>query len=106
MDFATEEAIKVEMEHFSELAFTDVARSLIGLFLSEQYVSKKAKSLASSVDKINNAAVLGAGIKVKAIRSGEENKVAEIEMLELTEERRAKLISAIETNGYIPKSAF
>ena len=48
--------------------------------------------------------VLGAGIKVKAIRSGEENEVAEVEMLELTEERRAKLISAIETNGYIPKS--
>ena len=48
--------------------------------------------------------VLGVGIKVKAIRSGEENKVAEIEMLELTEERRAKLISAIETNGYIPKT--
>ena len=49
--------------------------------------------------------VLGAGIKVKPIRSGEENKVADVEMLELTEERRAKLISAIETNGYIPKSA-
>ena len=49
--------------------------------------------------------VLGAGIKVKPIRSGEENKVAEVEMLELTEERRAKLISAIETNGYIPQSA-
>ena len=48
--------------------------------------------------------VLGAGIKVKAIRSGEENEVAEVEMLELTEERRAKLISAIETNGYIPKT--
>ena len=48
--------------------------------------------------------VLGAGIKVKAIRLGEENKVAEVEMLELTEERRAKLISAIETNGYIPKT--
>ena len=48
--------------------------------------------------------VLGAGIKVKPIRSGEENKVAEVEMLELTEERRAKLISAIETNGYTPKS--
>ncbi len=48
--------------------------------------------------------VLGAGIKVKAIRSGEENEVAEVEMLELTEERRAKLISAIEANGYIPKT--
>ena len=48
--------------------------------------------------------VLGAGIKVKPIRSGEENEVAEVEMLELTEERRAKLISAIETNGYIPKT--
>ena len=48
--------------------------------------------------------VLGAGIKVKAIRLGEENEVAEVEMLELTEERRAKLISAIEANGYIPKT--
>ena len=48
--------------------------------------------------------VLGVGIKVKAIRLGEENEVAEVEMLELTEERRAKLISAIETNGYIPKT--
>lgn len=57
-----EEAGKVEIEHFVELAFTDVAHSLIGLFLNEQVVSKKAKTLAASVDKVKEAAVLGAGI--------------------------------------------
>ena len=57
-----DEAIKVEIEHFVDLAFTDVASSLVGLFLNEQVVSKKAKKLASSVGKVEQTAVLGAGI--------------------------------------------
>ena len=57
-----EEASKVEIEHFVSLAFTDVARSLVGLFLSEQEVSKKARTLAGSVEPVASAGVLGAGI--------------------------------------------
>ncbi|MEE3239802.1 MAG: fatty acid oxidation complex subunit alpha FadB [Pseudomonadota bacterium] len=57
-----EEASKVEIEHFVSLAFTDVARSLVGLFLNEQEVSKKARALAGSVEPVESAGVLGAGI--------------------------------------------
>ena len=57
-----EEASKVEIEHFVSLAFTDVARSLVGLFLNEQQVSKKARTLAGSVEPVASAGVLGAGI--------------------------------------------
>ena len=65
----------------------------------------RSRDLSGKEVIVQRTPVLGAGIKVKPIRLGEENKVAEVEMLELTEERRAKLISAIESNGYIPKSA-
>lgn len=57
-----DEAGKVEIEHFVDLAFTDVASSLVGLFLNEQDVSKKARTLAGSVAKVKSAGVLGAGI--------------------------------------------
>ena len=47
--------------------------------------------------------VLGSGIKVKTLRSGEASTPKEPEVVELSDERRAKLIAAIENNAYIPK---
>ena len=49
--------------------------------------------------------VLGSGIKVKPLRSGEASTPKEPEVVELSDERRAKLIAAIEGNAYIPKDA-
>jgi len=49
--------------------------------------------------------VLGSGIKVKPLRSGEASTPKEPEVVELSPERRAKLIAAIEGNAYIPKDA-
>ena len=49
--------------------------------------------------------VLGSGIKVKPLRSGEASTPKEPEVVELSDERRAKLIAAIENNAYIPKDA-
>lgn len=49
--------------------------------------------------------VLGSGIKVKPLRSGEASTPKEPEFVELSDERRAKLIAAIEGNAYIPKDA-
>ena len=50
--------------------------------------------------------LLGAGIKVRAVRSGEANQTPKApEMIELTEERRQKLIKFIEGNKWIPKTA-
>ena len=50
--------------------------------------------------------VLGAGIKVKAVKRDGVNDVPKApETVELSPERRARLISAIENNAYIPEDA-
>ncbi len=57
-----EEAGAVEIEHFAKLAGGDVAAALVGLFLNEQAVSKKARDLAKGGSAVKRSAVLGAGI--------------------------------------------
>lgn len=57
------EALKIETAAFCKLASNSVARALTGLFLSDQYIGKKAKAIAkTAVLQVNKAAVLGAGI--------------------------------------------
>jgi len=56
-------ALEVEAEGFAELATTDEATALVGVFLSDQLLSKKARGWEKKADKkIERAAVLGAGI--------------------------------------------
>jgi 3-hydroxyacyl-CoA dehydrogenase/enoyl-CoA hydratase/3-hydroxybutyryl-CoA epimerase/enoyl-CoA isomerase len=58
-----EEALEVEAEGFAELATTPVASALVGIFLNDQLLGKKAKGWEKKADKpIERAAVLGAGI--------------------------------------------
>ncbi|MEX1665853.1 fatty acid oxidation complex subunit alpha FadB [Zhongshania arctica] len=56
------EAIEVEIDHFLKLVRTPQASALVGLFLSEQAVSKAARGFAKTGGDIKQAAVLGAGI--------------------------------------------
>lgn len=56
------DAIKVEAKMFARLAKTPVADALVGLFLNEQALSKKAKQQSEKSLPIKKAAVLGAGI--------------------------------------------
>jgi 3-hydroxyacyl-CoA dehydrogenase/enoyl-CoA hydratase/3-hydroxybutyryl-CoA epimerase/enoyl-CoA isomerase len=56
------EALQIEGQTIARMAKTDVAANLIALFLNDQALIKKAKTLASQSEKINQAAVLGAGI--------------------------------------------
>lgn len=56
------EAIKLEVATFARLAKTEVAKNLIGVFLGDQYLKKVSKNLTKNVAKVNQAAVLGAGI--------------------------------------------
>ena len=57
----------------------------------------------------NRTPLLGAGIKIKPIRLGGSKAISdaapEPEKIALDEERRQKMISFIEGNGYIPKTA-
>ncbi|MFZ6041511.1 fatty acid oxidation complex subunit alpha FadB [Vibrio natriegens] len=61
--FARNEALDVERKHFVKLAKSEEAKSLVGLFLSDQYIKGIAKKAAKSANKdTKRAAVLGAGI--------------------------------------------
>ncbi|HDY83745.1 MAG: fatty acid oxidation complex subunit alpha FadB [Gammaproteobacteria bacterium] len=58
-----QDALDVEADGFAELATTTVACALVGVFLNDQLLSKKAKGWEKKADKkIERAAVLGAGI--------------------------------------------
>ena len=58
-----EDALKVEAEGFADLAVSPQAAALVGVFLSDQLLAKKAKGWEKQADrKIRRGAVLGAGI--------------------------------------------
>ncbi|GAB3274168.1 fatty acid oxidation complex subunit alpha FadB [Parahaliea aestuarii] len=58
-----EAALEVEAAGFAELAVTPVAAALVGVFLNDQLLGKKAKGWEKRADKkVEQAAVLGAGI--------------------------------------------
>lgn len=58
-----DQALEIEAAAFAELAASDTARALVGIFLNDQLLSKKAKGWAREADKpVARAAVLGAGI--------------------------------------------
>ncbi|HCV46276.1 MAG TPA: fatty acid oxidation complex subunit alpha FadB, partial [Deltaproteobacteria bacterium] len=60
--FPLEGALDIEAEGFAELAKSPEATALIGLFLGDQLLKKKAKSSTKIAEPVNRAAVLGAGI--------------------------------------------
>lgn len=61
--FARNEALDIERKYFVKLAKSEEAKSLVGLFLNDQYIKGIAKKAAKSASKdTERAAVLGAGI--------------------------------------------
>lgn len=62
-DKGRDEALQIEAEGFAKMALTPVAQSLVGIFINDQLLGKKAKGWEKKADKkIGRAAVLGAGI--------------------------------------------
>jgi 3-hydroxyacyl-CoA dehydrogenase / enoyl-CoA hydratase / 3-hydroxybutyryl-CoA epimerase / enoyl-CoA isomerase len=57
-----DDALKIEGQAFARLAKTTVADALIGLFLNDQFLKKKAKAAQKTARPVKQAAVLGAGI--------------------------------------------
>ncbi|WP_063664137.1 fatty acid oxidation complex subunit alpha FadB [Aliivibrio fischeri] len=55
-------ALEVENKNFIALTQTDVAKSLVGIFLNDQLVKSKAKQAIKNSEPVTSAAVLGAGI--------------------------------------------
>jgi 3-hydroxyacyl-CoA dehydrogenase/enoyl-CoA hydratase/3-hydroxybutyryl-CoA epimerase/enoyl-CoA isomerase len=62
-NMSLEDALEVEADAFAELATTPVAAALVGIFLNDQLLGKKARDWEKQSGKgIEHAAVLGAGI--------------------------------------------
>lgn len=57
-----DEAIKIEATNFVQAARSPQAAALVGLFLNDQLIKKKAKKFEQGANDVNLAAVLGAGI--------------------------------------------
>jgi 3-hydroxyacyl-CoA dehydrogenase/enoyl-CoA hydratase/3-hydroxybutyryl-CoA epimerase/enoyl-CoA isomerase len=82
-----EDALDVEAEAFAELAVTPVATALVGVFLSDQLLSKKAKTWERQADRaIERAAVLGAGIMGGGIAYQSAYKGVPIKMKDIAQE--------------------
>ncbi len=62
-DKGRDEAVAIETEQFAKVCMTEAAASMIGLFISDQLIAKKAKVCSKQASKsVEKAAVLGAGI--------------------------------------------
>lgn len=62
VNLGRDEAIKIEAQNFAKAATTPQAAALVGVFLNDQLVKKRAKEHTKNAQDINDVAVLGAGI--------------------------------------------
>ncbi len=85
-NFGRDKAIEVEAQGFVKLAKTSVAQSLVGLFLSDQELKKKAKAYDKQARDVKLAAVLGAGIMGGGIAYQSAVKGTPILMKDIREE--------------------
>ncbi len=85
-NFGRDKAIEVEAAGFVKLAKTSVAQSLVGLFLSDQELKKKAKNYDKQAREVKLAAVLGAGIMGGGIAYQSAVKGTPILMKDIREE--------------------
>ena len=81
-----DKALEVEAAGFAKLAKTSVAESLIGLFLNDQELKKKAKGYDKQARDVQLAAVLGAGIMGGGIAYQSAVKGTPILMKDIREE--------------------
>ncbi|MDP3845473.1 MAG: fatty acid oxidation complex subunit alpha FadB [Pseudomonas sp.] len=81
-----DKALEVEAAGFVKLAKTSVAASLIGLFLNDQELKKKAKDYDAIAKEVKLAAVLGAGIMGGGIAYQSASKGTPIMMKDIREE--------------------
>ncbi len=82
-----DQALAVETRSFSKLAQTSAAQALVGLFVSEQLLGRKAKSWEKQADrKVARAAVLGAGIMGGGIAYQSALKGVPIKMKDIAQE--------------------
>ena len=81
-----DKALEIEAKGFAKLAKTSVAESLIGLFLNDQALKRKAKAHEKIAREVKLSAVLGAGIMGGGIAYQSALKGTPILMKDIREE--------------------
>ncbi|HUR41362.1 MAG TPA: fatty acid oxidation complex subunit alpha FadB [Verrucomicrobiae bacterium] len=84
-----DDALKIEGQAFAKMAKTTVADALIGLFLNDQFLKKKAKQYQKAAKPVKQAAVLGAGIMGGGIAYQSASKGTPIIMKDIKDEQLA-----------------
>jgi 3-hydroxyacyl-CoA dehydrogenase/enoyl-CoA hydratase/3-hydroxybutyryl-CoA epimerase/enoyl-CoA isomerase len=79
-----DEALPIEAAGFARVAKTNVAHSLVSLFLNDQFVKKTSKKLSKEASPVETAAVLGAGIMGGGIAYQSAYKGVPIYMKDIT----------------------
>jgi 3-hydroxyacyl-CoA dehydrogenase/enoyl-CoA hydratase/3-hydroxybutyryl-CoA epimerase/enoyl-CoA isomerase len=82
---ARDKALLVEAKGFAKMAQTPVAANLVGIFLADQYLKRTVKTLAPKATKVEQAAVLGAGIMGGGIAYQSASKGIPIVMKDIAE---------------------
>ncbi|MGI1672215.1 MAG: fatty acid oxidation complex subunit alpha FadB [Neptuniibacter sp.] len=80
------EALELEADAFIELAKTETARNLVGLFTSDQYLNNKSKNFAANASPVKKGAVLGAGIMGGGVAYQSASKGIPIVMKDIRDE--------------------
>jgi len=84
-----DDALRIEGQAFAKLAKTTVADALIGLFLNDQFLKKKAKQAQKIARPVKQAAVLGAGIMGGGIAYQSASRGTPIIMKDIKDEQLA-----------------
>ncbi len=85
-NFGRDQALEVEADGFVKLAKTPVAQNLVGLFLNDQVLKRKAKAQEKAAREVKLAAVLGAGIMGGGIAYQSASRGTPILMKDIREE--------------------
>ncbi len=101
-------ALKIEAKGVAKVAKTPVADSLVGLYLNDQLIKKKVRAYTKIAKKVDQAAVLGAGIMGGGIAYQSAYKGTPILMkdiaqpaIELGMDHARKLLVKLEGRGRI-----
>ncbi|SEQ66705.1 3-hydroxyacyl-CoA dehydrogenase / enoyl-CoA hydratase / 3-hydroxybutyryl-CoA epimerase / enoyl-CoA isomerase [Solimonas aquatica] len=84
-----DEALKIEGQGFAKIAKSTAADALIGIFLSDQLLKKKAKAAQKLAKPVKQAAVLGAGIMGGGIAYTSAVKGVPVVMKDIAEKQLA-----------------
>ncbi len=80
-----DQAIVAEVKGVAKLASGPVVKALVGLFMKDQYVKKVSKGHVAKAAKVNQAAVLGAGIMGGGVAYQSASKGVPILMKDINE---------------------